>query len=170
MYGRKRRVGAKSCRAGSTAEKTDVTHGKHREKPLSSQECAPDRVVAENNAISDIAENQFSGISQEVRYQKAQDALVKATAEFKEKNCAGLSASACSVKMEEHRAELLRGAAEFGSDFVPVYSDIKSFAEAQSALDYLLATVGIFPPAKGASKLLHGIEERGCGRGFEADS
>ncbi|EEZ8309101.1 hypothetical protein C7K77_004904 [Escherichia coli] len=97
-------------------------------------------------------------MSQQEKYQKAQDALVKATAEFKEKNCVGLSASACSVKMEEHRAELLRGAAEFGGDFVPVYSDIKSFAEAQSALDYLLATVGIFPPAKGASKLLHGIE------------
>lgn len=60
--------------------------------------------------------------------------------------------------MEEHRAELLRGAAEFGGDFVPVYSDIKSFAEAQSALDYLVAAVGIFPPAKEASKLLHGIE------------
>ncbi|EMP8989142.1 filamentous hemagglutinin N-terminal domain-containing protein [Escherichia coli] len=114
--------------------------------------------AAENNAISDIAENLASGMSQQEKYQKAQDALVKATAEFKEKNCVGLSASACSVKMEEHRAELLRGAAEFGGDFVPVYSDIKSFAEAQSALDYLLATVGIFPPAKGASKLLHGIE------------
>ncbi|HEH1434171.1 TPA: hypothetical protein SGN51_005171, partial [Escherichia coli] len=58
-------------------------------------------------------------MSQQEKYQKAQDALVKATAEFKEKNCVGLSASACSVKMEEHRAELLRGAAEFGGDFVP---------------------------------------------------
>ncbi|EFI7783920.1 contact-dependent inhibition toxin CdiA [Escherichia coli] len=116
------------------------------------------RNSVENNAISDIAENLASGMSQQEKYQKAQDALVKATAEFKEKNCVGLSASACSVKMEEHRAELLRGAAEFGGDFVPVYSDIKSFAEAQSALDYLLATVGIFPPAKSASKLLHGIE------------
>ncbi|MBV8044548.1 adhesin [Pluralibacter sp.] len=33
-------------------EKPLVTHGKKREKPLSSQQCAPDRVVAENNALS----------------------------------------------------------------------------------------------------------------------
>ena len=60
--------------------------------------------------------------------------------------------------MDVHRDELLAGAIEFGSDFVPVYSDIKSFAEAQSAYDYLIAVIGVFPPAKGAKTLLNGVE------------
>ncbi|EGV2902147.1 hypothetical protein JF527_004856 [Salmonella enterica] len=34
-------------------EKTTETHGKYREKTLSSQQCAPDRVVVENNALGD---------------------------------------------------------------------------------------------------------------------
>lgn len=33
-------------------EKPAVTHGKYREKQLSSQECAPERVVLENNFLS----------------------------------------------------------------------------------------------------------------------
>ncbi|ECK8875394.1 hypothetical protein P7V88_004311 [Salmonella enterica] len=32
-------------------EKTTETHGKYREKTLSSQQCAPDRVVVENNLL-----------------------------------------------------------------------------------------------------------------------
>jgi len=47
--------------------------------------------------------------------------------------------------MDAHRDELLAGAAEFGSDFLPVYGDIKRFAEADSALGYLAAVVGILP-------------------------
>ncbi|WP_242688134.1 DUF4765 family protein [Photorhabdus stackebrandtii] len=31
----------------------------------------------------------------------------------------------------------------FGTDFIPVAGDIKSFAEAQSAIDYFAAAVGI---------------------------
>lgn len=94
-----------------------------------------ERVVVENNALSDIAENKASGITQQEKYQKAQDALVKATEEFKAKNFAGLCAEACGATMDAHRDELLAGFAEAGSDFIPVYGDIKSFAEANSALD-----------------------------------
>ncbi|MGM7884549.1 VENN motif pre-toxin domain-containing protein, partial [Yersinia enterocolitica] len=101
--------------------------------------------AVENNALSDIAENKHSGMSQEEKYQKAQDSLKKATEEFKAKNCAGLSAEACGTKMDAHRDELLAGATSFGVDFVPVAGDIKSFAEAQSALDYLAATIGLVP-------------------------
>jgi filamentous hemagglutinin len=54
VFRRKRRVGAKSCRAGSTAGKKVVTHGKHREKTLSSQQCAPERVVVENNTLGEL--------------------------------------------------------------------------------------------------------------------
>ncbi|MDA8480879.1 VENN motif pre-toxin domain-containing protein, partial [Citrobacter sp. Awk 4] len=101
--------------------------------------------AVENNALSDIIENKASGMSQQEKYQKAQDALEKATADFKAKNCAGLSAEACGAKIDANRDELLAGAASFGVDFVPVVGDIKSFAEAQSALDYLAATIGLLP-------------------------
>ena len=52
-------------------------------RTLSSPDCAADQVVVENNALSDIIENKASGMSQEEKYQKAQNALVKATEEFK---------------------------------------------------------------------------------------
>lgn len=99
----------------------------------------------ENNALSDIMENKSSGVSQEQKYQDAQKQLVAAVEEFKAQNCAGMSADACSAKISEHRDELLKGATGFGLDFVPVVGDIKSFAEAQSALDYLVATIGLVP-------------------------
>ncbi|MGD9424036.1 DUF4258 domain-containing protein [Pantoea sp. NSTU24] len=66
-----------------------------------------------------------------------------------------MSAEACSVKMYNERREALKdmasAGAEFGSDFIPVYGDIKSFAEAQSALDYLAAAIGIIPGAGDAA-------------------
>ena len=55
--------------------------------------------------------------------------------------------------------EIIKGGADLGSDFIPVYSDIKSFAEAQSALDYLVATIGIIPVAGDvAAKAIKGAE------------
>ncbi|MEQ0582366.1 VENN motif pre-toxin domain-containing protein (plasmid) [Pantoea dispersa] len=39
--------------------------------------------AVENHALSDLAENKASGISQQEKYQKAPDALVKVTEEFK---------------------------------------------------------------------------------------
>lgn len=112
---------------------------------------ALDKVVVENNALSDIMENKVSGVSQEQKYQNAQKELVAAVEEFKAQNCAGLSSDACSAKISEHRDELLKGAADFGVDFVPVLGDIKSFAEAQSSLDYLVAVIGIIPGAGDAA-------------------
>ncbi|TQI82464.1 VENN motif-containing pre-toxin protein [Serratia fonticola] len=103
--------------------------------------------AVENNALSDIIENKVSGVSQEEKYQNAQKELVAAVEEFKAQNCAGMSAEACSAKISEHRDELLKGATGFGVDFVPVLGDIKSFAEAQSSLDYLVAVIGIIPGA-----------------------
>jgi len=58
-----------------------------------------------------------------------------------------MSAEACSVKMYTERREALKDMASLGVDFVPVAGDIKSFAEAQSALDYLVAAIGIIPGA-----------------------
>ncbi|GKX44262.1 hypothetical protein SOASR015_32960 [Pectobacterium carotovorum subsp. carotovorum] len=109
------------------------------------------RNAVENNALSDIIENKVSGISQEEKYQSAQKQLVAMVEEFKTQNCAGLSAESCSTKISEHRNELLKGAAGFGLDFVPVVGDIKGFAEAQSAIDYLAAMVGLIPIAGDAA-------------------
>lgn len=100
-------------------------------------------------------------MSQQEKYQKAQDALEKATADFKAKNCAGLSAEACGAKLVAHRDELLSGFAEAGSDFIPVYGDIKSFQEADSALGYLAAVIGILPGlGDEAGALLKGADTR----------
>ncbi|MFP1898999.1 hemagglutinin repeat-containing protein [Lonsdalea quercina] len=109
------------------------------------------RVEVENNALSDIIENKVSGVSQEEKYQNAQKQLVAAVEEFKAQHCAGMSADACSAKISEHRDELLKGAAGFGLDFVPVVGDIKGFAEAQSAIDYLGAMAGLIPVAGDAA-------------------
>lgn len=66
-----------------------------------------------------------------------------------------MSAETCSVKMYQERREALKNmasaGAEFGSDFIPVYGDLKSFAEAQSALDYLASAIGIIPGAGDAA-------------------
>jgi filamentous hemagglutinin len=109
------------------------------------------RNAVENNALSDIIENKVSGVSQEEKYQNAQKQLVAMVEEFKAQNCAGLSAEACSAKVSEHRNELLKDAAGFGLDFVPVVGDIKGFAEAQSAIDYLAAMAGLIPVAGDAA-------------------
>jgi len=129
------------------------------------------RVEVENNALSDIAENQHSGMSQQEKYQKAQDDLKKVTEEFKAKNCAGLSADACGAKMDAHRDELLAGFADAGSDFIPVYGDIKSFKEADSALGYLAAVIGILPGlGDEAGALLKGADKALKGGDLEAAS
>ncbi|ENN8378893.1 hypothetical protein ACAX46_004363 [Providencia rettgeri] len=95
--------------------------------------------------MGEIVDQLVTGKSQEEKYEDAKKQLKQLTDEFKKKNCAGLSADACSAKMVEHRNELLMGATDFGIDFVPVVGDIKGFAEAQSAIDYLAATVGLIP-------------------------
>lgn len=122
-------------------EKTVVTHGKHREKPTPSPQYASERVVVENNSLSEAADYLATGKKPEDRYRDAQQQLKEAVDEFKAKNCAGLSSEACGEKMDAHRDELLAGAMEFGSDFVPVYSDIKSFAERHCCLLLIMAPV-----------------------------
>ncbi|EHL8010885.1 hypothetical protein LWD68_003193, partial [Escherichia coli] len=110
--------------------------------------------------LSEAADYLVTGKKPEDRYRDAQQQLKEAVDEFKAKNCAGLSADACSTKMDAHRDELLAGAIEFGSDFIPVYSDIKSFAEADSALSYLAAIVGIMPGlGDTAGKAIKGAEK-----------
>ncbi|WP_455853837.1 DNA/RNA non-specific endonuclease [Pantoea endophytica] len=141
-------------------EKPPLIHVKLREKGCTSVDSAPYKFVVENNALSDIIENKASGVSQEEKYQSAQNQLKAAVEEFKAQNCAGLGAEACSAKMDAHRNELLAGFGGFGLDFVPVVGDIKSFAEAQGAIDYLAAVVGLIPGAGDvAGKAIKGAKE-----------
>ncbi|OPA85728.1 hypothetical protein BFW87_27200 [Pseudomonas fluorescens] len=42
-------------------------------------------------------------------------------------------------------ARLAKGLAEFGSDFIPVYGDIKAFSEAKDPFDYAMASIGVIP-------------------------
>lgn len=77
--------------------------------------------------------------------QKAEEHVKAENERYKQENCAGMSAEACSVQMYTERREALEGSASLGVDFVPVVGDIKSFAEAQSAIDYLAATIGLVP-------------------------
>ncbi|KAA5951991.1 hypothetical protein F3I56_12935 [Pantoea sp. VH_25] len=102
----------------------------------------------ENNALSDIAQAQSEGKTPE---QKAGKYVEAENERYKEVNCGGMSAEACSVKMYTERREALKDMASLGTDFVPVVGDIKSFAEAQSALDYLVAAIGIIPGAGDAA-------------------
>ncbi|WP_337030570.1 VENN motif pre-toxin domain-containing protein [Pantoea agglomerans] len=110
----------------------------------------------ENNALSDIAQAQSEGKTPE---QKAGEYVEAENERYKKANCGGMSAEACSVKMYEERREALKDMASLGADFVPVVGDIKSFAEAQSALDYLVAAIGTIPGAgDAAGKVIRAAE------------
>ncbi|MGQ8817308.1 hypothetical protein [Serratia sp. NA_13] len=98
----------------------------------------------ENNSLSDVVDAASQGKTPQ---QVAAERVDAENERYKQQNCAGMSAEACSVKMYNQRREELKGMASFGADFVPVVGDIKSFAEAQSALDYLVAAIGIIPGA-----------------------
>ncbi|RBO11068.1 VENN motif pre-toxin domain-containing protein, partial [Pantoea sp. 3_1284] len=106
------------------------------------------RNAVENNSLADIAQAQSEGKTLE---QKAGEYVEAENERYKKANCGGMSAETCSVKMYNERREALKDAAAFVVDFVPVAGDIKSFAEAQSALDYLAAVIGVIPGAGDAA-------------------
>ncbi|WP_240153824.1 VENN motif pre-toxin domain-containing protein, partial [Erwinia amylovora] len=112
--------------------------------------------AVENNALGDIAQAQSEGKTPE---QKAGEYVEAENERYKKANCGGMSAQTCSVKMYEERREALKDTVSLGADFVPVVGDIKSFAEAQSALDYLAAAIGIIPGAgDAAGKVIRAAE------------
>ena len=98
--------------------------------------------AVENNALSDIAQAQSEGKTLE---QKAAEYVEAENERYKKENCGGLSAETCSAKMYDERREALKGTTSFGADFVPVVGDIKGFAEADSAIGYLAAVIGLVP-------------------------
>lgn len=108
--------------------KPAVTHGKHRGKWCKLTDCTPDEVVVENNSLANVlgaAEAKKKGTIE--KYEAAQKAI-----------CAQDQA-ACT--------QMVKDVAGTGLDFVPIVGDIKGFAEAQTALDYLAAAIGIIPGA-----------------------
>lgn len=115
------------------------------------------KTTVENNTVGDIAAALQQG---KTTAQVAEEQVKAENERYKRENCGGMSAEACSVKMYTERREALKEMALFGVDFVPVVGDIKSFAEAHSALDYLAATIGIIPGAGDvAGKAIKGAEK-----------
>lgn len=79
---------------------------------------------------------------------------------YKQENCSGMSAEACSVQMYTERREALKDTVSTAADFVPVVGTIKSAAEAQSALDYLNVAASLIPGERIASGVFK--SSRGC--------
>ncbi|MFL7889478.1 contact-dependent inhibition toxin CdiA [Enterobacter pseudoroggenkampii] len=115
------------------------------------------KTTVENNSLSDV----LDAVSQNKTPQQVAKERVEAENErYKKENCVGMSAEACSVKMYTQRQAELKDILSTGADFVPVVGDIKSFAEAHSALDYLAAAIGIIPGAGDvAGKAIKGAEK-----------
>jgi hypothetical protein len=67
---------------------------------------------------------------------------------FVNKYCGGVNDASCSQKLQEKNNETLKILGNLVLDFTPVVSDIKAFDEAETAEDYIIATIGILPPAK----------------------
>lgn len=115
------------------------------------------KTTVENNSLSDIAQAQSEGKTLE---QKAEEHVKAENERYKQENCAGMSAEACSAKMYDERREALKNTLSLGVDFVPVVGDFKSFVEAGSALEYLAAAVGILGPlGDAAGKAIKGAEK-----------
>jgi len=91
--------------------------------------------------------------------QKAGEYVEAENERYKKASCGGMSAETCSVKMYNERHEALKATASLNVEFVPIVSDIKDFAEAHSAIDYLAAVVGIIPGADDvAGKVIRAAE------------
>ncbi|WP_051791311.1 hypothetical protein [Serratia sp. DD3] len=119
-----------------------------------------EQVVVENNALSDVYNAQAAGKTLE---QQAKERVEEQNERYRQENCAGMSAEVCSVKMYEQRREelidILSTGADFGIDLVPIFGDLKSLAEAQSALDYVATIIGVLPGlGDAASKAIKAAE------------
>lgn len=115
------------------------------------------KTTVENNSIGDIAAALQQG---KTTAQVAEEQVKAENERYKRENCGGMSAEACSIKMYTERREALKDAGLFGVDFVPIVGDIKGFAEAESAVDYLAAVIAIFPGlGDGAGKALKAAEK-----------
>jgi filamentous hemagglutinin len=112
--------------------------------------------AVENNSLGDIAQAQAEGKTLE---QKAGEQVEAENERYRKANCGGMSAEACSVKMYTERREALKDTASLGADFLPVVGTLKSAAEAQSALDYLMAAASLIPGERVAASIFKAAEK-----------
>ena len=112
--------------------------------------------AVENNSLGDIAQAQAEGKTLE---QKAGEQVEAENERYRKANCGGMSAEACSVKMYTERREALKDTASLGADFLPVVGTLKSAAEAQSALDYLMAAASLIPGERVAAGIFKAAEK-----------
>jgi len=123
--------------------------------------------AVENNSLSDLTDALAAGKTSQ---QVAKERVEEENERYKKENCAGMSAEACSVKMYNQRREELKDILSTGADFVPVVGDIKGFAEAQSAIDYLAAAVGLIPGAGDAAGKVIKAAEKALAKGDVAEA
>ncbi|WP_428945495.1 hemagglutinin repeat-containing protein [Pantoea sp. FN060301] len=106
--------------------------------------------AVENNALSDLTDALAAGKSpQQIARERNEETLE----EIKKEQCAGLSAEACSVRLDAYRQKVVAGAVSLGVDFVPVVGSLKSVAEAEDALGYLEAVASVIPGERIAGKI-----------------
>ncbi len=127
-------------RAAKRNRKTVVTYLKYREKLVCSPQCTSESVVVLNNSLSDVLDAVSQGKTPQ---QVAKERVEAENKRYKKENCAGMSAGACLVKMYTQRQEELKDILSMGADFMPIVGDIKGFSEADGALGYLAAVVGL---------------------------
>ncbi|YCH31506.1 hypothetical protein M1D48_05500 [Erwinia sp. D4-22] len=144
VCGRKSASGQKVAVPEAQQGKCAVSSGKDRKKSVKSADFTTEEVVVENNALSDLTDALATGKTPQ---QQANERVEAENERYKKENCVGMSAEACSVKMYTQRREELKDILSTGADFVPVVGDVKGFAEARSAIDYLAAAVGLIPGA-----------------------
>ncbi|MBV5097335.1 hypothetical protein JZ788_16795, partial [Enterobacteriaceae bacterium YMB-R21] len=126
--GEKSASGQKVSGVKTPQQNSTPSPGKHREKAVAVRDGAPGNIVVDNNSLAHVlgaAEANRKGTIE--KYEKAQKAIC-------EQNQA-----ACT--------QMVKDVAGTGLDFVPIVGDIKGFAEANTALDYLAAAVGLIPGA-----------------------
>ena len=123
--------------------------------------------AVENNSLSDLTDALAAGKTPQ---QVAKERVEEENERYKKENCAGMSAEACSVKMYNQRRAELKDILSTGADFVPVVGDIKGFAEAQSAIDYLAAAVGLIPGAGDAAGKVIKAAEKALAKGDVAEA
>ncbi|AZS51506.1 hypothetical protein DM558_12325 [Entomomonas moraniae] len=113
--------------------------------------------AVENNAISDIAAEQSTGISREEQYKNAMKQLEELEEKFKQENCQGLSEEACSVKRLELQAKATEGFWE-SMTYKPVLGGAVEIYQAETPLDYGLGVLSLVPGEKILVKIGDGIK------------
>ncbi|MCG7366314.1 hypothetical protein MHZ90_09205 [Pantoea sp. ACRSH] len=70
-----------------------------------------------------------------------------------------MSAETFSVKLYEEQRKLLRDTVSLGADFMPIFGTLKSAAETNSAIDYLMAATSFITRERVVSGILKVAEK-----------